>query len=530
MVQNLHSRLFRYTMLTDDEAASVVMEVRTSDDEDAQDEQDPPGSPSTRSSRWMLISGKWWYRSSYPGALLFNFAAFLLPALYGTLSKLWVANIDSSMVATTDAYTYLGTVAEVLNEGLPRAAWVIIGDVKRPFASRLAIAHTLIIFQATLGLIMSLIFVSAAREFTAAFVPGALTEVSVTYVRISAFSALSSAIEIAVANATRALDKPDVPLLISSTKFAVNIILDLLIISKFHVGNLTPSVTMQASIRLACDMASAIAGVVYFLSTTSIGWNRCRWAWKTPPPSFKALLILARPGSITFLESAIRNALYLWLVAGIVSMGPDYATAWGVFNTIRWGLIMVPVQALESTSLTFVGHTWARWRHEVGIDEGRPKCSKRDLLVIILPALLSAAIALTVEIPLCIFLALFGCQPFAFYLSGSQAVAGITAHMWRTIDWCYIMYAVSTQLASILLSTRPPWYLYQSLLSNLLYVLPWAIVCQVADLKTQNAWTYHSVVFGGSLVFSFCDILLVDAVWAWRLLAGKMHLERFHKA
>jgi hypothetical protein len=42
-----------------------------------------------------------------------------------------------------------------------------------------------------------------------------------------------------------------------------------------------------------------------------------------------------RPDLITFLESAIRNAIYLWLVAGIVSMGQGYATAWGVFNTIR---------------------------------------------------------------------------------------------------------------------------------------------------------------------------------------------------
>jgi hypothetical protein len=62
--------------------------------------------------------------------LLFNVLAFLLPALYATLSKLWVANIDSSLVTTTDVYTYIGVVAEVSNEGLPRAAWNIIGEQK----------------------------------------------------------------------------------------------------------------------------------------------------------------------------------------------------------------------------------------------------------------------------------------------------------------------------------------------------------------------------------------------------------------
>lgn len=97
--------------------------------------------------------------------------------------------------------------------------------------------------------------------------------------------------------------------------------------------------------------------------------------------------------------------------------------------------------------------------------------------------------------------------------------------MWRTIDWCYILYALSTQFATILLATRPKWYLFQSLLSNLLYVLPWAIVCQVIDLSEDDAWTYHSLVFGGSLVFSFFAILIVDLAWLWRLSKGRMRIE-----
>jgi hypothetical protein len=110
--------------------------------------------------------------SSYTGALLFNFAAFLLPALYGTLSKLWIANIDSSLVMTTDVYTYIGVVTEVLNGGLPRAAWVIIGDKSsRSLESRTGLAYTLIIFQGVLGLIMSVVFVSAAANFADGFVP-----------------------------------------------------------------------------------------------------------------------------------------------------------------------------------------------------------------------------------------------------------------------------------------------------------------------------------------------------------------------
>ena len=90
-------------------------------------------------------------------------------------------------------------------------------------------------------------------------------------------------------------------------------------------------------------------------------------------------MVLIRPSVYTFIESALRNALYLWLVTGIISMSADYATAWGVFNTIRWGLVMVPVQALEASTLTFVGHRWGQWRARVGAEITKPKATWRDL-------------------------------------------------------------------------------------------------------------------------------------------------------
>ena len=329
------------------------------------------------------IDSKPWSRRRYTGTLLFNIGAFVLPALYSTLSKLWVANIDSSMVATTDAYTYIGVVVEVLNEGLPRAAWNVIGDrSNRSLAERHGISYTLIVVQTILGLIMSIIFTGAAEQVTSVFVPEKIRAASVTYVRIAAFSALASTIETAVGAATRALDQPDIPLIISSVKFAVNIILDMIVISKFHVPGVTPTVNTQAVTQLTCSMVASFAGLGYFLFTTSR--RRKRLALESGATgrarlSFRGLIILARPGFFTFTESAVRNALYLWLVSGIVALGSNYATAWGVFNTIRWGLVMVPVQALEATSLAFGGHAWGAWRREVGVRLRRPTATVRQL-------------------------------------------------------------------------------------------------------------------------------------------------------
>ncbi|KAH9825925.1 hypothetical protein Tdes44962_MAKER03848 [Teratosphaeria destructans] len=123
----------------------------------------------------------------------------------------------------------------------------------------------------------------------------------------------------------------------------------MLAISKFQVRGVRPTVTTQAATQLACNMVASIAGLIHFLTMT---WQQ-RWSprmedFNSVTPSFEPRLSLVRPGVCTFAESAVRNALHLWLVGGIVAMRSDYATAWGVFDTIRWGLVMVPVQALDA--------------------------------------------------------------------------------------------------------------------------------------------------------------------------------------
>lgn len=275
---------------------------------------------------------------------------------------------------------------EVLNDGLPRSAWLIIGDkTNRSLSSRLTISYTLILVQTVLGAIMTVIFVASSERLAAAFVPAQVRDASIKYVQISSVSALSSAMQVAVSNCTRALDNPDVPLLIATISVAIKILLDLLIISKFHVGSWSPSIIDQALIRMTCDILSALVGLVYFAfiarrlrrqgSNTTV---QAAAGWKQ---SFiRSVGVLASPSFYTFVESAIRNALYLWLVSQIISLGETYGTAWGVFNTIRWGLVMVPVQALEASTLAFVGHNWGEWRAKMGASLKKAKASRQDLL------------------------------------------------------------------------------------------------------------------------------------------------------
>lgn len=117
---------------------------------------------------------------------------------------------------------------------------------------------------------------------------------------------------------------------------------------------------------------------------------------------------------------------------------------------------MVPVSALEATSNAFVGHQSGRfqalhapgsvveWRDvfcespfvlAVPSPVGDLELTYGCFLVVAKPALVSAGIATTIEVPLCLILSFAAARPLARYLSGSEAVAAITARMWRTVDW-----------------------------------------------------------------------------------------------
>ena len=84
-------------------------------------------------------------------------------------------------MATTDVYTYIGVVANVLNDGLPRTAWLIIGDkTTRNTSSRLSLVFTVITFQIMLGAILTIVFVGSAEKLTAAFIPVVVRETSLS--------------------------------------------------------------------------------------------------------------------------------------------------------------------------------------------------------------------------------------------------------------------------------------------------------------------------------------------------------------
>lgn len=302
--------------------------------------------------------------SRYAQTFGYNVVAFLLPSLYTVLSLLWTSRINAQLIATTTVYTYIGDIVDAFNNGLPRAAFHVIGNAQdySPH-ERARQACSLIFVQAIIGLLLTIGSIAGARGLVQAFVPRDAWNASLEYVQLSAVHAFTSALETAVATSTRSLDLPQIPAGISIFKVVLNIALDLAIVSPFHVGNFTPTVNTQAAIRLGCDMLSALGGLAAFLYL--LLKRDAPQGWQLARPSWSALTPFLGPAAYFFAETAIRMAPFLWLSSSLVQTSMQLATAWSIFSVLTWALFLVPVQAAEASSAVYISHLWAAWRHQM---------------------------------------------------------------------------------------------------------------------------------------------------------------------
>lgn len=227
-------------------------------------------SPGTKEHQLKYDIAPWYSRERYFGALLMNLGTAFIPALYGTLSIMWVGGLGGAGgVAVAVSYTYAGVVVECFNGGLPRAVWYVdfcssclrgfalclraIRDCSMTDQPRILVylriyrvgcsvdrrrtdpigqalryrstttnrtsfteswrhtqIRTLITVQTLLCLCILVAFLASARAFVGAFVPqGTDVEMSVKYVRLSSGSLAVGLVNTAIGLGTRALDHPE---------------------------------------------------------------------------------------------------------------------------------------------------------------------------------------------------------------------------------------------------------------------------------------------------------------------------------
>lgn len=396
-------------------------------------------------------------------------------------------------MAVTDTFNYLGIIAEALNEGLPKAAWRTIAN-RRDWRTdeRYGMANTLILVQSCLALILMVATCSGAARFAQGFVPAAIRAQSLSYIRLTSVSTACSMVNAGLSSSARGLDHPDIPLLLAVVKTVVNIILDLLLLSPFRPFQSHPTVNTQAIVRACCDLgATSISIVAFVIKQKRESRQEARWRAAKANVSVFALKSIGKVGVWYQIEALPRTAVSLWLLSLIISQGSRWATAYGVFFTIRIGFGFVPLLAIEASCQTYTGHAWGLVAGEGSTPDKMDRQEKvRRLKILYRSVAISTLLTCAIEILMYFGIGFgFGHQ-LAFYLSGSKSVADLTVSIWLMIDWGYIFLAMFFQVSSIILIAKPSWYFYQSLLITLVFALPMTIAFWRAlnDEHTSTVW------------------------------------------
>ena len=123
----------------------------------------------------------------------------------------------------------------------------------------------------------------------------------------------------------------------------------------------------------------------------------------------------------------------------------------------------------------------------------------------------------------------------ARWLTGGERVATLTIKMWhvsgdrrrrsriaslQTLNWFYALCAIGKQVGSLLLVTTPRFFFYQSIITNIFWLLPWAIAFTKLQLEAadeRRALTLHAALFGGALTLSFIVTSAAAVIWTLRL-------------
>ncbi|KAF9053447.1 hypothetical protein BJ165DRAFT_1340079, partial [Panaeolus papilionaceus] len=402
-------------------------------------------------------------------------------------------------------------VAEIFNDGLPRA---VCAERTRSFG----LIYTLITTQCLCGFVLSLVLFGLAPFFARIFAPMEIQEVSANVLSIWAFHATPWLVMTAVTNGVRAYGDSFYPGV--EQKFpsifgfvASSVAGKCVTVSSSYAPLSSPYLTLFLS---NYSQFGACLSILFFILYTRMRltpseYRSIRWF------SCAHFMELYNVGQWTFLESAMRNAVYMWQMHDITSLGLEYALVWATFGVVRRITVDIPVRSLELTTNTFVGNNWRVYleRKKTGSRDLTSWCEIRELTS---PALKSTIVALLLTVPLVIWVTLAGAKQIA-RLYGNEDVASMVAEMWTVVGVGVVLWSASVQMGSVMMVVAPTWYSVQSLAFTAVYSLPCAIALSAVknNFDAGQLWGFYKWMVGGSYVIETLFIAITSGVWVAKM-------------
>ena len=263
----------------------------------------------------------------------------LCPTLYTTLRTFFLGQLPGEWsFSIAGQLSWVNLLYEVINEAIILPLYFFMGQTvsdKEEYSNRIRSGLLISLGIYTACSVLVMIFVDPLLRFMA--VSQDILSESASYIRIECVANIFGILYSFICVALITIGKDKLVYAITAAKLILSIILDTMLVSSLPVS-------LKCGVN-GIGISNIISNLLLFI-IAAVLISRCGYPiFEKKKLSFAWMKDFFKIGSISGLESFVRNIAYMLMVSRMVNMVGEQGTYW-VANNFIWGWMLLPITQL----------------------------------------------------------------------------------------------------------------------------------------------------------------------------------------
>ena len=263
----------------------------------------------------------------------------LCPTLYTTLRTFFLGQLPGEWAySIAGQLSWVNLLYEVINEAIILPLYFFMGQAvsdKEEYSNRIRSGLLISLGIYTACSLLVMIFIDPLLRFMAVS-QGILSE-SASYIRIECIANIFGILYSFICVALITIGKDKLVYAITAAKLILSIILDTVLVSSLPVS-------LKCGVN-GIGISNIISNLLLFIIAAVLISRGGYPVFKKTKLSFAWMKDFFKIGSISGLESFVRNIAYMLMVSRMVNMVGEQGTYW-VANNFIWGWMLLPITQL----------------------------------------------------------------------------------------------------------------------------------------------------------------------------------------
>ena len=260
----------------------------------------------------------------------------LCPTIYTTLRTFFLGQLPSEWsYSIAGQLSWINLLYEIINEAIVLPLYFFMGQAvadKKEYINRIRSGLLISLGIYTVCSTLVMIFVNPLLRFMA--VSSDIISESANYIRIECIANIFGILYSFICVALITIGKDKLVYAITAAKLILSLILDTLLVS-----------TLPVSLNLGVNgigISNIISNLILFIIAVILIYKCGYPLFRKEKLSFTWMKNFFKVGSISGLESLVRNIAYMLMVSRMVNMVGEQGTYW-VANNFIWGWMLLPI-------------------------------------------------------------------------------------------------------------------------------------------------------------------------------------------